>query len=148
MPVENDMKRPQDFTGCPSILNFSMATLIFLYTNMGIFGFVRYGYITEGSITLNLPQDDALSITAQSLMSVALLLSIGIVFQSFIPVLWKKIVHKFPADRHNAGKMGVRFLATIIITSLAVAIPDLGIFVALMGSFVILNLPIKEKCFN
>lgn len=136
MPVENDMKRPQDFTGCPSILNFSMATLIFLYTNMGLFGYVRYGEEIEGSITLNLPQDDALSITAQSLMSVALLLSIGIVFQSFMGVLWKKIVHWFPDDRHNAGKMGVRFLATVIITGLAVAIPDLGVFVALMGSFV------------
>ena len=136
MPVENDMKRPQDFTGCPSILNFAMATLIFLYVVMGFFGFVKYGEFLEGSITLNLPQEDALSLTAQVLMSIALLFSIGIVFQSFMGVLWKKIVHWFPDDKHNLGKMGTRFIITILITSLAIIIPDLGAFVALMGSFV------------
>ena len=129
------MKHPQDFTGPLSILNISMLTLISSYVIMGLFGFVRYGDAVEGSITLNLPDNEILSLAAQSLMSIALLFSIGISFQGFMGVMWNKIGHCFPKD-HNAGKMSMRFVTTVIITGLAVLIPDLGVFVALMGSFV------------
>ena len=138
MPMENEMKHPQEFTGPLSILNFSIFTLILSYVVMGLFGFVRYGESVEGSITLNLPKNEVLSLTAQSLMSIALLFSIGISFQGFCGVMWNKVGHWFPKN-HNVGKMSMRFVTTVVITFLAVAIPDLGVFVALMGSFVSLT---------
>lgn len=58
MPVENSMSRPQDFLGCPGVLNVAMGTVIVLYAVIGFFGYVRFGDEVAGSITLNLPEKD------------------------------------------------------------------------------------------
>lgn len=58
MPVENSMKKPQHFLGCPGVLNVAMGTVIVLYAVIGFFGYVRFGDKVEGSITLNLPTED------------------------------------------------------------------------------------------
>lgn len=54
MPVENQMKKPQHFLGCPGVLNMAMGTVVVLYTVIGLLGYLRYGDKVEGSITLNL----------------------------------------------------------------------------------------------
>lgn len=58
MSLENDMKNPTHFIGCPSVLNFGMGVVISLYTLVGFFGYLKYGSKTQGSITLNLPAED------------------------------------------------------------------------------------------
>lgn len=56
MPVENAMKKPQHFLGCPGVLNVAMITVIVLYAVIGFFGYVRYGNDVKGSVTMNLPE--------------------------------------------------------------------------------------------
>lgn len=58
MPVENNMRTPQHFLGCPSVLNITMTVVGSLYTVLGVFGFLTYGEETQGSITLNLPMNE------------------------------------------------------------------------------------------
>lgn len=56
MPIENAMKKPQYFLGCPGVLNTAMITLVVLYSVIGIIGFVRFGEDVKASVTLNLPE--------------------------------------------------------------------------------------------
>lgn len=49
------MKTPRAFAGTTGVLNKAMAIIIFLYVNMGLFGYLNYGADSKGSITLNLP---------------------------------------------------------------------------------------------
>ena len=58
MPIENSMLRPLRFLGCPGVLNTAMIVVVSLYTVIGFLGYVRYGDAAEGSITLNLPEDE------------------------------------------------------------------------------------------
>lgn len=58
MPVENEMAKPQQFLGCPGVLNTAMIIVITLYGVIGFFGYVQYGEEAKGSVTLNLPQDE------------------------------------------------------------------------------------------
>lgn len=58
MSLENNMKTPTHFIGCPSVLNIGMAFVVCLYASVGLFGYLRYGELTEPSITLNLPDED------------------------------------------------------------------------------------------
>lgn len=58
MPLENNMKTPKHFIGCPGVLNTGMLFVVSLYATTGFFGYLKYGTKTEGSITLNLPQDE------------------------------------------------------------------------------------------
>lgn len=58
MPVENQMKKPEQFLGCPGVLNIAMAIVVVLYAVIGFFGYLKYGEETKGSITFNLPVDE------------------------------------------------------------------------------------------
>jgi len=58
MPLENNMKTPQHFIGCPSVLNIGMAIVVVSYFTVGFFGYLKYGDKTEASITLNLPKNE------------------------------------------------------------------------------------------
>lgn len=58
MSLENNMKNPQNFIGCPGVLNTGMAFVVGLYTLVGFLGYLKYGDETKGSITLNLPVDE------------------------------------------------------------------------------------------
>lgn len=55
MSLENNMKNPSHFIGCPGVLNFGMAFVVTLYALVGFLGYLKYGDQTQGSITLNLP---------------------------------------------------------------------------------------------
>lgn len=54
------MKTPKSFLGCPGVLNSGMFVVVCLYTGFGFFGYLRYGDGVEGSVTLNLPEQDML----------------------------------------------------------------------------------------
>lgn len=56
MPLENNMKTPQHFLGCPGVLNIGMFLVVSLYTGFGFFGYLKFGDEVQGSITLNLPK--------------------------------------------------------------------------------------------
>lgn len=58
LPLENNMKTPQDFGGPIGVLNTGMVIVACLYTSVGFFGYLKYGDHVKGSITLNLPPDD------------------------------------------------------------------------------------------
>lgn len=58
MPLENNMKTPTHFIGCPGVLNFGMFFVVSMYAFTGFFGYLKYGQETGDSITLNLPQDE------------------------------------------------------------------------------------------
>lgn len=58
MPVENEMVKPQQFLGCPGVLNIAMSSVVVLYGFVGFFGYLKYGDNVRGSLTLNLPQEE------------------------------------------------------------------------------------------
>lgn len=57
MPLENNMKTPTHFIGCPGVLNTGMFFVVLLYASVGFFGFLKYGDTIQPSITLNLPDE-------------------------------------------------------------------------------------------
>lgn len=58
MSLENNMETPQNFIGCPGVLNIGMTVVVTLYTLVGFLGYLKFGDATQGSITLNLPTDE------------------------------------------------------------------------------------------
>lgn len=57
LPLENNMKTPQDFGGATGVLNTGMVIVACLYVGTGFFGYLKYGDDVKGSITLNLGDD-------------------------------------------------------------------------------------------
>jgi solute carrier family 36 (proton-coupled amino acid transporter) len=58
MPLENNMRNPRHFIGCPGVLNIGMSFVVTMYALTGFLGYLKYGEDTEESITLNLPQGE------------------------------------------------------------------------------------------
>lgn len=59
LPLENNMKNPQDFGGCWGVLNMGMIFVATLYIAVGFFGYLKYGDLAvQGSVTLLLPANE------------------------------------------------------------------------------------------
>lgn len=144
MPVANNMKNPQHFLGCPSVLNITMTIVIALYAVMGIFGYLSYGEAVEASITLNLPTEEILAQVVKLLIAAAVLFTYGL--QYFVPleIICNSIK---PLSNHNYAVMTetlVRLGMVMLTVIVAVVVPKLDLFISLVGAicFSILGLSI------
>lgn len=133
MPVENTMEKPEQFLGKPSVLLIAMVTVTVLYTIMGALGFIRYGEIIEASITLNLPTEEWPAVTGQVLIGLAILFTFGLQFYIPMEILLKKLEHRLAKNR-NVSEAALRTFIMIIMAGLALLVPDLEPFIALVGS--------------
>lgn len=58
LPLQNSMKVPSNFTNTFGVLNIGMIIVTLLYLLTGFLGFLKYGDATQGSLTLNVPQNE------------------------------------------------------------------------------------------
>uniref|UniRef100_A0A4Y0BM91 Aa_trans domain-containing protein n=1 Tax=Anopheles funestus TaxID=62324 RepID=A0A4Y0BM91_ANOFN len=134
LPVENKMKHPQHFLACPGVLGIVLSFITVLYNVTGFFGYARYGPGTRASVTLNLPSEEKLALSTQLLAALAILFTLGIYYYVPMDILWRKVKHRFPAERHNIAQIGIRFSILIAMTALALGVPELEPFIGLVGS--------------
>ncbi|GBP51886.1 Proton-coupled amino acid transporter-like protein pathetic [Eumeta japonica] len=134
MPIENEMAKPQQFLGCPGVLNVAMFVVVILYGIFGFFGYVRFGDDVKGSITLNLPPEDLIAQSAKFLMAVVILFSYSLQFYVPMEMIWRRLRSKVSARYHNLTQVAVR--TTIVTGSVAVAaaFPDLENVISLVGA--------------
>lgn len=58
LPLKNNMKTPQDFSGLPGVLTTGMTIVTCLYAVVGFYGYLKYGDGIKASITLSLDVND------------------------------------------------------------------------------------------
>lgn len=133
MPLENNMKTPTHFIGCPGVLNFGMFFVVLLYASTGFFGFLRYGDATQGSITLNLPLDEPLAQSVKLMIAVAIFFTYALQFYVPMEIIWKAVKNSFGA-RKNLAEYSIRISLVILTVILAILIPNLGGFISLVGA--------------
>ncbi|XP_022124518.1 proton-coupled amino acid transporter-like protein CG1139 isoform X1 [Pieris rapae] len=133
MPLENNMKTPTHFIGCPGVLNTGMFFVVSLYALVGFFGYLKYGDGTSGSITLNLPQDEVLGQCVKLMIAVAIFFTYSLQFYVPMEIIWKNIRHRFGAKK-NLAEYTIRITIIIITLGIAIAIPNLGPFISLVGA--------------
>ncbi|XP_047119233.1 proton-coupled amino acid transporter-like protein pathetic isoform X2 [Schistocerca piceifrons] len=136
LPLENNMKTPQDFGGWTGVLNTGMVIVAALYTSVGFFGYLKYGEkVKLGSITLNLPQRDLLAQSVRLMMAVAIFFSYGLQFYVPMSIIWPLIRPRLETER--AQMLGEYILRTVLVIftfCLAIAIPNLGAVISLVGA--------------
>lgn len=52
------MAKPKFFTRPAGVLNVGMTVVTILYISVGFLGYLKYGDIIKGSVTLNLPEQE------------------------------------------------------------------------------------------
>lgn len=58
LPLQNAMKKPEDFSKPFGVLNVGMVFVTGIYVVVGFIGYWKYGSQVEGSLTLNLPTEE------------------------------------------------------------------------------------------
>ncbi|KAH8395576.1 hypothetical protein KR222_000484, partial [Zaprionus bogoriensis] len=135
LPLENNMRTPEDFGGTTGVLNTGMVIVACLYTSVGFFGYLKYGEHVQGSITLNLPQDELLSQLVRISMAVAIFLSYTLQF--YVPVNMVEPFVRSQFDTTRAKDLAATVLRTALVTFtflLAAVIPNLGAIISLVGA--------------
>ncbi|XP_023942040.2 proton-coupled amino acid transporter-like protein pathetic [Bicyclus anynana] len=140
MPVENEMAKPEQFLGCPGVLNVAMTIVISLYGLVGFFGYIKYGDAVRGSVTLNLPQDELLAQSAKILMALAILFTYSLQFYVPMEMIWRQIQHKIAVKYHNITQISIRTVIVVGSVALAAAFPDLELFINLCGAIFLSSL--------
>ncbi|KAJ2950819.1 hypothetical protein O0L34_g9090 [Tuta absoluta] len=133
MPIENEMKNPQRFLGCPGVLNVAMVIVISLYAVFGFFGYLQYGEDVKGSITLNLPQDYIVAQSAKLIMAIVIFLSYAL--QAYVPMeMITRMLDKRPTKYNNVLQIAIRIAMTTITVAIAAAFPNLELVISLAGA--------------
>ncbi|XP_072941679.1 proton-coupled amino acid transporter-like protein pathetic [Epargyreus clarus] len=134
MPVENEMAKPQQFLGCPGVLNVSMVIVISLYGVFGFFGYVQFGDLVKGSITLNLPPEDIIAQSAKIVMALVIYFSFALQF--YVPMDFvNRLLKKRSSNKYeNVIQVSVRTLMVTFAVALAAAFPNLELVISLVGA--------------
>ncbi|KAK9709779.1 Transmembrane amino acid transporter protein [Popillia japonica] len=134
MPLENNMKTPQNFTGLCGVLNQGMAGVTLVYIIVGFLGYFKHGSEVEGSITLNLPHDEYKSQAVKILIGLAVFFTFGLQFYVCLDIAWNGVKHRYVKNATFANYV-LRTVMVIICVMLAVALPMITPFVGLIGAF-------------
>ncbi|XP_067010219.1 proton-coupled amino acid transporter-like protein pathetic isoform X2 [Anabrus simplex] len=135
LPLENNMKNPQDFGGWTGVLNTGMVIVAALYTSVGFFGYLKYGEKVKGSVTLNLPPGDILAQSVRLMMSVAIFLSYGLQFYVPMNIIWPILKPRLRTERAQFyTEYILRTLLVCFTLCLAIVIPKLSDIISLVGA--------------
>ncbi|XP_032786640.2 proton-coupled amino acid transporter-like protein CG1139 [Daphnia magna] len=136
LPIQKDMRHPRDFEGWNGILNVAMILVTCLALAMGFYGYLKYGAEIQGSITLNLPQDEILARLVKVFMVLAIFGSYTMQFYVPIPILWPVLEKKIETfNKHPlVSELMFRTLLVLLTLSLAAAIPKIDLYISLVGA--------------
>lgn len=134
MPLENEMGHPRQFSSKLGVLNIANCINTLLFASFGFLGYLKYGDDVQGSITLNLPSQDKLTLIVQSLLTVAILFTLPLPQFIFYDIVWNGFLKPRISFVTSIGwDYGARTLVVLLTVTFAVIIPNLELFVSLIG---------------
>ena len=108
---------------------------------VGFYGYLVYGPAVGGadhggSITLNLPKDDVLAISARIVISFAILLSTPLQFYVAVSIIFPNVIsERVPAKRHLLAEYILRYSIIIICCKYVVVIDKVFVYYSHIDQF-------------
>lgn len=134
MPVENSMKKPQNFLGFPSVLVVAMSTIVFLYSTLGLFGYFRYGDVLRGTITLNLPTEEWPAIFAKIFIALSIFFTYPLQFYVVIDIFTKYTKHHIKENYQKMAQVVARTVGVTCCVGIGIALPLLEQIINIVGA--------------
>ncbi|XP_050362635.1 proton-coupled amino acid transporter-like protein pathetic isoform X2 [Nymphalis io] len=134
MPVENNMKKPEQFLGCRGVLVIAMTFIMLLYAILGLFGYFRYGNELKGSITLNLPLNDWPAICGKIFIAVSIFFTYPLHFYVVVDVLTKYAEPIIKEKYRNLAQIIGRIAIVCLCGGIGIALPMLEQIINIVGA--------------
>ncbi|GLH03888.1 Proton-coupled amino acid transporter-like protein pathetic [Gryllus bimaculatus] len=134
MPVENSMKNPSRFLGCPGILNIAMSIVVSLYAVIGVAGYIAFQNGTQASITFNLPENDIMTQIVQICVGLAIMFTYPLQFYVATEIILNILKTKIAKNKFSMFQNFYRVIVVAITVGIAAAVPNLGPIISLVGA--------------
>ncbi|XP_017864454.1 PREDICTED: proton-coupled amino acid transporter-like protein CG1139 [Drosophila arizonae] len=147
LAIESKMAKPRDYLGWFGVLNRGAVFVALTYIIFGFMGYWRYGSIVAASVTLNMPTSEALA----QVIKLFIAISVFFTFPLSGYVVVDIVCNQYIAKNHNPKNPHMieyifRACFVIVCTANAIAFPNLGPLLALVGAFSISLLNIIFPC--
>ncbi|XP_032291111.1 glutamate transporter polyphemus isoform X2 [Drosophila virilis] len=147
LAIEQKMAKPAQYLGWCGVLARAGIFITVTYILFGFFGYWRYGDQVEGSVTLNLPTEEVLAKIIKVFISVAVFLTYPLSGYVPIDIIMNHYLKKNRELKHpHVIEYIIRIAFVIVCTLNAIAFPNLGPLLALVGAFSISILNIIAPC--
>lgn len=135
LPLKNEMKNPNNFNKALGVLNVGMVIVTAMFVAIGFLSYLKYGDAVAGSVTLNLAKNEVLPQCIKTAISLSILLTYALQFYVPIAIMWPGIVSRFgPFKWPVLGEIIFRSAMCFVTFIMAEAIPQLGLFISLVGA--------------
>lgn len=135
LPLQRSMSKPDELGGYNGVLNTAMTFVTCLYIGMGFYGYLKYGDLVEGSITLNLPRTEPLAMAVNLIFVVAIFLTYALMLYVPVELIWPHLIERFSEFTRKRFTIYL-FRGSLVVVTLTVAaiIPHIGLFISLVGA--------------
>ncbi|XP_012544828.1 proton-coupled amino acid transporter 1 [Bombyx mori] len=134
LPLKNEMKNPEEFQKPFGVLNIGMIIVGSIFITVGFLGYLKWGEGVAGSLTLNLEPGHVLSNVVQVLIGCAVLFTYPLQFYVPVGITWPALKKRCGEKCLIAKELGYRALLVLLTFILAESIPELGLFISLVGA--------------
>ncbi|XP_014261754.1 proton-coupled amino acid transporter 1 isoform X2 [Cimex lectularius] len=135
IPLQNEMRNQKKFSSPFGVLNIGMFIVMLILISMGFIGYLKYGEEVRGSVSLNLPIDSPLTEGVQIAVALGIVFSYALQFYIAADLLWCEIDDSWgPFKKPICGEIILRSLLVLLTFVLAAVVPQLGLFISLVGA--------------
>ncbi|XP_060658051.1 proton-coupled amino acid transporter-like protein CG1139 [Drosophila nasuta] len=136
LTLRMNMQKPEHYLGTFGILNRAMFIVIAFYAAFGFFGYWQYGDATASSILNNLPINEILPQCVRAMLALAIFFSYALQGYVAIEIIWRNYMLPRLVDNATRSLEYLVRMAMVIASVLcAIAYPDFGLLLSLVGSF-------------
>ncbi|XP_023309199.2 proton-coupled amino acid transporter-like protein CG1139 [Lucilia cuprina] len=137
LAIEENMKTPKAYLKPFGIMNIGMTVVLSLYIILGFFGYWKYGDDALGSVTLNIPQEEILAQVTKIMFAITTWISYALQGYVTADIIWHKYLSKRVKDtsKHVLFELLIRAGIVLLTFCAAILVPDLSLFLSLVGSF-------------
>ncbi|KAF9798985.1 hypothetical protein SFRURICE_011624 [Spodoptera frugiperda] len=136
LPIENNMKNPKQF---PLVLCAGMTVVVSFLILVGFFGYWGFGEKSISPVTLNFPSEVFPTIL-KVLMAIMIFVTFALNFWAPFNLVWHYVSKKHNPKRYWIWERIYRATFIVIITALAIAFPNIGNLMGLLGAFCLSNI--------
>ncbi|XP_028174732.1 proton-coupled amino acid transporter-like protein pathetic isoform X2 [Ostrinia furnacalis] len=136
LPIENNMKNPKQF---PLVLSAAMCIVVSFLILVGFFGYWGYGENCISPVTLNFPSEIFPKVL-KCLMALMIFVTFALNFWAPFNLVWHYISKKHNPKKHWIWERVYRATFIVIITAIAIAFPNIGNLMGLLGAFCLSNM--------
>ncbi|XP_072933874.1 proton-coupled amino acid transporter-like protein pathetic [Epargyreus clarus] len=136
LPIENSMKDPRKF---PIVLSAGMTVVVSFLIMVGFFGYWGFGENSISPVTLNFPTETFPTVL-KCLIGVMIFITFALNFWAPFNLVWYYVSKKHDQTKHWIWERVYRGSFIVVITAVAVAFPNIGNIMGLLGAFCLSNI--------